>query len=46
MHNTTNTLYNIGFSDEGDYYWRIRSIDAAGNKSPQSDIRKFVIQAK
>jgi predicted phage tail protein len=45
-HKTTNTYYNISFSNAGDYYWRIRSIDAAGNKSTWSSIRKFTIEAQ
>lgn len=43
---TANTYFNINISDYGDYFWRIRSIDAAGNKSPLSSIRRFTIEAE
>lgn len=40
---TSNTVHNISYTDKGNYYWRIISVDAAGNKSLPSSIRKFVI---
>ena len=40
---TANTSYSdsLGVSD---YYWRVLSIDAAGNRSAYSPLRKFTIQ--
>jgi len=34
----TNTLLS------GDYFWRVRSYDAAGNKSNYSNLEKFIVQ--
>jgi len=35
---------NITFSDEGTYYWRVKSIDEAGNESGTSEVRSVTIQ--
>lgn len=38
-------LDNTGISfPSGDYFWNVRSVDAAGNVSSSSDSRKFIIQ--
>ena len=40
-------LSNPSFSDSlgpGEFYWRVRSIDAAGNKSPYSIVSHFSVQ--
>jgi hypothetical protein len=41
---TNNTSYDVNPGVNGGYYWRIRSIDAAGNKSEPSEIRKFSLE--
>ena len=33
--------YTMKNSDSGTYYWKVRSVDKAGNKSSYSEIRKF-----
>lgn len=38
----TSFLFNEDVSDV--YYWRVRSVDAAGNISPFSELRKFFIE--
>lgn len=40
----TDTTYDYSGTIGEDYFWRIRSFDAAGNKSPYSTVRKFIIQ--
>ncbi|MEM2878888.1 MAG: PGF-pre-PGF domain-containing protein [Candidatus Hadarchaeales archaeon] len=44
--NTTTpaTLYYRNFSSTGDYYWRVRGEDGAGNNGEWSDNRKLVIR--
>lgn len=39
---STNTFQQL-FNTSGDYYWRIKAIDAAGNNSSYSSIFKFTI---
>lgn len=34
----------ILFSSNGDYYWRVTTIDLAGNRSVISEVRKFTVQ--
>ena len=46
QHSTANTYFNVSLSDNGDYYWCVRSVDDAGNRSMMSIIRKFIIQSK
>jgi len=38
------TSRQIVFSSTGEYYWRVRAIDQAGNESVSSEIRKFTVQ--
>jgi hypothetical protein len=38
------TNYNINTNDPGWLYWRIKSIDAAGNQSDYSKYRKFIFE--
>lgn len=39
---TASTTYSDSFP-VGDYFWRVRSIDEAGNKSSLSVLRKFIV---
>jgi hypothetical protein len=41
---TNNTWYDVDPGENGVFFWRIRSIDAAGNKSEPSEIRKFNLE--
>lgn len=41
---TDNTFYDMIEENEGTYFWKVKSFDAAGNKSPYSKHRKFVIK--
>ncbi|MCD4665383.1 MAG: hypothetical protein K8R68_08930, partial [Bacteroidales bacterium] len=51
MSNIVRSVYllNSNYSDSlgpGEYFWRVRSIDKAGNKSLYSNIRNFTIENK
>ncbi len=39
---TTQTSYLFNDSGTGQYFWRIRTVDKAGNIGPFSDLRKFI----
>ncbi|HET6243893.1 MAG: hypothetical protein H0V01_04405 [Bacteroidetes bacterium] len=41
---TSNTSYPIDSLTTGPYFWRVRSQDAAGNISPYSITKKFIVQ--
>ena len=40
----TNNALQQTLSSTGDFYWRVRIRDQAGNESAQSEIRKFTVQ--
>jgi hypothetical protein len=44
VHKTQLTNYNLNTADDGTYFWRVLSIDAAGNRSPYSNMGKFIIE--
>lgn len=41
--NVSNTSTQLTFSNVGDYYWRIKAVDAAGNSSSYSSVYKFTV---
>jgi hypothetical protein len=41
---TAATTYSFAGTLHNDYFWRIKSLDAAGNKSSFSTIRKFIVK--
>ena len=41
---TTNNTYNFTDTNYTVYFWRVRSVDGAGNASAYSQLRKFLIQ--
>lgn len=40
----TDTTYSKSFTTAGNYYWKVRSYDVAGNKSNYSVTRKFIYE--
>ncbi|WP_109852433.1 hypothetical protein [Aquimarina sp. AU58] len=41
---TSSNSQEITFSNLGDYYWRVRILDQAGNKSIYSEVRKITVE--
>ncbi|PKV50601.1 hypothetical protein ATE84_2663 [Aquimarina sp. MAR_2010_214] len=41
---TSSTSQAITFSNKGDYYWRVKIIDKAGNSSTFSEVRKITVE--
>lgn len=41
--NVSNTSTQLTFSNIGDYYWRVKAVDAAGNSSSYSSVYKFTV---
>lgn len=41
---TTNTYYKFTGTINNDYFWRLKSVDAAGNWSPKGTLRKFWVK--
>ncbi|GAA4272062.1 hypothetical protein U6A24_11185 [Aquimarina gracilis] len=41
---TNNNSQQLDFADVGDYYWRVKAKDEAGNESTVSEGRKFTVQ--
>lgn len=41
---TYSTSFDVAFGSSQKYFWRVRSIDAAGNKSDYSLVRKFTVK--
>jgi hypothetical protein len=41
---TTSTLYNFTGVTTQKYFWKIKSVDAAGNWSGYSSVKKFIVQ--